>query len=243
MELLTSLVLPSGITYLLFATGLITRWIPKLRRVSWPLLAVGALISLIFSTGMTSTALSSPIEYQWPAVHDARSHPEASRIVVLTGWAADDPELALSDRMNASSAFRVLMTLELHRQRPDLPIIVSGSKVTARVMADVLIATGVPATQISLEDRSTFTAESAEFLMPMTGDAPFLLVTSAGHLRRAMSTLQRHGLKPVAVPTDHRNSRDWSHGELLPRPESLVTSDLAMHEYLGLLWYRLRDRA
>lgn len=242
MELLTALVLPSGISYLFFASGLLTRWIPKLRRFSWPLLAGGALLTLVFSSGFTATVLSSPIEYQWPSVQDARSHPETKRIVVLTGWAADDPGLALSDRMNASSAFRVLMTLELHRQRPELPIIVSGSAVTARVMADVLIATGVPAAQVSLEDQSTFTAQSAELLKPMVGDAPFLLVTSAGHLRRAMGTMEHYGLKPVAVPTDHRNARDWSHADATPKPESLVTSDLAMHEYLGVLWYRLRNR-
>ena len=243
METLTNLILPSGLTYLMFTSGLITRWIPRLRRFSWPLLAAGALFTMVFSSGMTAAALISPIEYQWPAVQDARSHPETNRIVVLTGWAAEDPELALSDRMNASSAFRVLMALELHRQRPELPIIVSGSKVTARVMADVLIATGVPASQVTLEDQSRSTAESAEFLKPLAGDAPFLLVTSAGHMRRSQAAMKRHGLVAVAVPTDHRMPRDWSHAEVMPRPESLVTSDLAMHEYIGIIWYRIRGRA
>src|SRR5687768_5279347 len=119
------LVVPSGMAYLLFATGLLTRFIPRTRSLSWPLLAGGALITLLFSLGQTAAALSSPLEYQWPAMRDGRQHPEARSIVVLSAWAADDPQLPVTGQLNASAAYRVLMALELHRQRPELDIIVS----------------------------------------------------------------------------------------------------------------------
>jgi uncharacterized SAM-binding protein YcdF (DUF218 family) len=237
------LVVPSGLAYLFFITGLLARFMQRTRAWSWPLLATGALLTLLFSVGQTAAALSSPLEYQWPAIHDARERPEARRIVVLSAWAADDPELPVTGRLNASAAYRVLMALQLHRQRPELDVIVSGGAVTARVMADALLATGVPAERIRLEDASRFTAESAELLAPMVGREPFFMVTSAGHMRRALAAMQRQGLQPIAAPTDHQMPRDWLDAELLPRPNSLTTSDLAVHEYLGLLWYRLRDRA
>jgi len=243
VEIISMLVVPSGVAYLLFCAGFITRLIPRTRTWSWPLLAVGALVTLLFSAGKTAAALSSPLEYEYPSVQDARKFPEAKRIVVLSAWAADDPDMPVTGRLNASAAFRVLMALELHRQRPDLDIVLSGGKVTAKVMADALIATGVPAERIVIEDVSRFTSESVELLVPIVHDEPFLLVTSAGHMRRALAAFHRRKLAPIPVPTDYQMPRDWKGAELVPRPLSLETSDLAMHEYVGLLWYRLRDRA
>ena len=243
MEIISMLVVPSGVAYLLFASGFIARLIPRARAFSWPLLALGALTTLLFSVGQTAAAIMSPLEYQSPTVQDARKFPEARHIVVLTAWAAEDPELPITGRLNASAAFRVLLALELHRQRPELDIIVSGGPVVARAMADALIATGVPADRVRLENRSRFTAESAEFLAPMVRDEPFLLVTSAGHMRRALASMHQQKLSPIAAPTDHEMPRDWRDAELMPRPRSLVTSDLAVHEYIGMAWYRLLDRA
>lgn len=243
VEFLTTLAMPSGFAYLLMTTGLISRFIRPLQKLSWPLLAAGAMVTLTFSSGKVASALMSPLEYEWPAVLDARTQKDARHIVILTGWASDDVNWPLSGRLNTSSAYRVLMALELFHQRPELDLIVSGTATTARIMAEVLEAAGVPAEKIRLEDKSLSTAESAEFLAPMVGQAPFLLVTSAGHLRRSMAAMHKQGLAPVAVPTDHKLPRDWRRAELRPRPDTLGVSDLAVHEYLGLIWYRLRDRA
>jgi uncharacterized SAM-binding protein YcdF (DUF218 family) len=128
-------------------------------------------------------------------------------------------------------------------QRPELDVIVSGTASTAGMMAEVLKATGVPADKVRIEDKSMSTAQSAELLRPYVGATPFFLVTSAGHLRRSMAAMHKQGLAPVAVPTDHKLPRDWTVAEFQPRPDTLGVADLAVHEYLGLLWYRLRDRA
>jgi uncharacterized SAM-binding protein YcdF (DUF218 family) len=225
------------------ATGLISRFVGPLKKMSWPLLAAGAAITLVFSSGKAASALISPLEYEWPAVLDARAQPDARHIVVLTGWASDDADWPLSGRLNTSSAYRVLMALELWHQRPELDVIVSGTASTAGMMAEVLKATGVPADKVRIEDKSMSTAQSAELLRPYVGATPFFLVTSAGHLRRSMAAMHKQGLAPVAVPTDHKLPRDWTVAEFQPRPDTLGVADLAVHEYLGLLWYRLRDRA
>jgi uncharacterized SAM-binding protein YcdF (DUF218 family) len=243
MQTLATFLMPSGLAYLLFAAGLLTRVVPFARRASWTLLALGAAITLLFSSGRMAAALNSPLEFEYPAVLDARARPDARYIVVLGAWAADDPDMPVTGRLNASAAYRVLMALELHRQRPELPVIVSGTEVTTRVMADSLIAAGMPRTQVVLEGRSQVTADSAVNLRPWVGDSPFFLVTSAGHLPRAMASLERQGLAPVAVPTAHKQPRIWSHGSLAPSPDSLSHSDLAFHEYLGRIWYAIRDRA
>ena len=64
---------------------------------------------------MVAAALMAPLEYAYPAVHSAQEFPGIRKIVVLTGYAADDPDMPLTGRLNASSAHRVTMTMQLHR--------------------------------------------------------------------------------------------------------------------------------
>lgn len=240
MSALSGLVLPSSAAYVLFVVGLIAYAWARTRRASWWLLASSGLVTIVFSSGMSAAALMSPLEYSSPAVHDSQQFPQARRIVVLTGWAADDPQMPLSGRMNSAAAYRVLMALELFLRRPDCTVIVSGDDTTTRIMGDVLAKMGVPGDQLTLENRSLTTAESARNLQPLLSDEPFFLVTSAGHMPRSLATLRKQGLNAIAAPTDHQLPKDWRNAGLQPSPSSLAVSDLAVHEYVGLLWYRLR---
>jgi uncharacterized SAM-binding protein YcdF (DUF218 family) len=171
-------------------------------------------------------------------------HADARNIVVLTAWGSDDPDVPLLGRLNASSLYRTMMALELYQKRPDCRLIVSGGAVTARLMRDVLIQFGVPSAAITLEETSRSTAESAVNVGALLRerDEPFFLVTSAGHIPRSLIVFRKQGLEPIPVPIDHQLPRDWRHANLTPRPAALVVSDLAVHERLGLLWYRIRGR-
>src|SRR5262245_20314222 len=238
MSFLTTLALPSGMALSLGLLGLLAALL-RHRLLSWCLLAASTLTFALFSMGVVAAALMSPLEYAYPVVKPAE-HPEARHIVVLTAWAADDPELPLTGRMNASSAYRVLLALELYRERPDCDLVVSGKKVTVKVMAEALEKLGVPRDRIRREDQSDSTSESAARLRPLVGDTPFFLVTSAGHMPRSMAATSRSGLKAIAAPTDQQLPRDWRHADWLPTPTSLAVSNLAVHEYLARLWERWR---
>src|SRR5262245_19782061 len=211
MSFLTTLALPSGMALSLGLLGLLAALL-RHRLLSWCLLAASTLTATVFSMGVVAAALMSPLEYAYPVVKSGE-HPEARHIVVLTAWAADDPELPLTGRMNASSAYRVLLALELYHERPDCDLVVSGKKITVKVMAESLEKLGVPRGRIRLEDRSDSTSQSATQLRPLLGDAPFFLVTSAGHMPRSMAVMTRAGLKPIAAPTDLQLPRDWRHAD------------------------------
>jgi uncharacterized SAM-binding protein YcdF (DUF218 family) len=240
---LSGIVLPSGAAYLLFVLGLLTYAWRRTRRASWWLLAGSGALTLVFSSGFMAAFLMSPLEYAHPTVRDAREFPNARKIVVLTGWAAEDTSMPLSGRLSASAAYRVLMALELFHDRPDCSVIVSGDQTTADVMGAVLTKLGVPADQIVIEGHSLTTADSAVNLRPLVGDDAFFLVTSGGHLPRALAVVEKQRLHAIPVPTDHQSPRQWRLAEPRPRPSALTVSDLAIHEYLGRLYYRLRGRA
>jgi uncharacterized SAM-binding protein YcdF (DUF218 family) len=197
---------------------------------------------LVFSSGKMAAALLSPLEYSQPALFTATAHPHVTKIVVLTGWAADDRLMPLSGRLNASSAYRILMAMELYRDCPRCDIIISGAEVTTRIMAEVVAKLGVPDSQIIREDKSGSTAESAANLQALLGTEPFFLVTSAGHMPRSLGVLNKQGLVAIPAPTEQQQPKNWRHALLQPSPQSLYGSDLAAHEYIGIAWYRLTDR-
>jgi uncharacterized SAM-binding protein YcdF (DUF218 family) len=69
-----------------------------------------------------------------------------------------------------------------------------------------------------------------------------VLVTHAYHMPRAQAVFESAGLKVLASPHDWKGGtpdvtelRDW-----LPSASAVETVWLALHESLGLLWYRLR---
>ena len=110
-------------------------------------------------------------------------------------------------------------------------------------MQQVALDLGVARERIVLEAASQDTADQAEFLRERLGQAPFYLVTSAGHMPRAMRLFIRSGTKPIAAPTDFRALwTPFQVGALFPHAETLADTESAFHEYLGLCWSWLGGR-
>jgi len=238
---LSDLVEPSGFATVLFLLGVACTVTRRTRRYSLALAAASGLVLLVFSNGLVATLLMSPVEYEYPALHDPTRHPEVRTIVVLTGWAEDDDFFPLSAKMNSSSAFRVLEAANLYAARPDCRILVSGSATAARIMHQQLQLLGVPAQALLIDIESNDTAASAARVRELLGKAPVFLVSSAGHMRRAMWTFQQQGVRPIAAPTDHLLPRSPRSASWTTSALHLQASDLAMHEYAGLAWYRIRE--
>jgi len=58
-------------------------------------------------------------------------------------------------------------------------------------------------------------------------------------MKRAMLLFNSLGLEPIPAPTDFRKYRVLSYLSI-PTIEALKTSKMAMHEYFGILWSKLR---
>ena len=82
----------------------------------------------------------------------------------------------------------------------------------------------------------------ASVLRTLLGAEPFFLVTSAGHMPRAMGVFVKQGSRPIPAPTDFSLPKDPLAAHIAPNPLHLYYSDLAINEYAGLLWYYLTDK-
>lgn len=103
---------------------------------------------------------------------------------------------------------------------------------------------GLNGQQIAYEAASRNTHENAVLTAQLPGvdiSQRWLLVTSAWHMPRSMATFAKAGWNVMAYPVDFRTGADtpWTEYDLR---EGIVRWQLALHEGLGLLAYRLTGR-
>ena len=95
-----------------------------------------------------------------------------------------------------------------------------------------------------MEDRSETTRENARFsaaLLKKDGISRIYLVSHAWHLLRAIPEFEREGLRVVPAGTGYSRSRGPRPLDFVPSAKGLYDSYLAMHEGIGLVWYRIRN--
>jgi uncharacterized SAM-binding protein YcdF (DUF218 family) len=120
-------------------------------------------------------------------------------------------------------------------------------------MAEIMQMLGVPRSAILEESASRSTHENATYtkrLLLAHNLRRVLLVTSAMTMPRALAAFRHQGLDAIAAPTDFTPGlgEDSRGGvtelevdalNLLPNPQTLDESNAALHEYMGLVLYRL----
>ena len=103
---------------------------------------------------------------------------------------------------------------------------------------------GIPEQQILIEPDSRNTYENAvntRSLMEQHGLSSSILVTSATHLPRSMGCFQKAGLDPIPYPVDFMLSpnRRYRFDSLIPAVSHLRDTSRILHEYIGLVMYKL----
>lgn len=238
MEAFKEFLVPSNGCVVLAALGGLGIVVPSLRRCAPWLLSTAMLLLLVLSSGWTATALLSPLERAYPAMLQRDGQPAAAAVVVLGAYGVADSELPISSWPNDAALFRVVEAAHLRARCGACLLFVTGSSPTVDVMAQVLVSLGVPEAALVIDGNANTTVDSARNLEARLRGAQFLLVTSAGHMPRAMLAFRAQGLAPLPAPTDFRSPRSLGAANPWPTPHNLQLSDLAVREHLGLLWYR-----
>lgn len=174
-----------------------------------------------------------PLETRYPKLQKADLG-KANTIVLLLGGEE-------SDVLRASEVLRIS---KIKSQKSK--IIISGTdplnpqKKETEEMKEFLVEQGITAKNIVLEGESRNTFENAKNVRELVGGEPFFLVTSAYHMPRAQETFQKLGMNPVLAPTDFKAEGQYDILDFFPDAKNLRNSDLALHEYFGILWYTLK---
>jgi uncharacterized SAM-binding protein YcdF (DUF218 family) len=210
---------------------------------------VSVFLLLILSTAAGSRLLVAPLENRSLPVPDP-ALADAQAIVILGGgrsFAA--PEDGDRDQPGTQTLVRLRHGARLYRLT-GLPVLVSGGapdrggESEAAVMARSLREDfQIPVRW--LEGTSENTAQNAAHAVRHLREAGIqrvLLVTDAIHMPRAMQIFSTTGLSVMAAPTDFLSRKTLSAEDFIPNPRFLRHSHYALHEWIGMLWYKLRYR-
>jgi uncharacterized SAM-binding protein YcdF (DUF218 family) len=165
-------------------------------------------------------------------------------IHVLGSGHNDDFTQPLSSMIGSDGMKRVLEGIIIYKKTPNSKLIFTGyagntSESTAQMNANLALALGVKQEDMIINPKPKDTAQEAEFTKTLVSDKPFVLVTSATHMPRSMKLFESLGLHPIAAPTAFRKKKI---NDYFPIPDaySIVNAQVAMHEYIGMLWNKLR---
>lgn len=153
----------------------------------------------------------------------------------------------------SQSVDRLLQTIALYKSGKVKKILLSGGSgsVTrpdereSEIILKVLLQTGIPEHDIIIENSSRNTYENAvytaEILKKLFPNGRFLLITSSFHMRRSMACFEKTGLKTIIFPVD---PRAHSHGytpenSVFPHAGALLTWDALIHEWMGIVTYKV----
>ena len=239
------LLLPLPLLLIVIGVAILLLWFTRWQRTAKTLLTAGWLALLLLSLQPVADGLLKPIEDRYPTW---QGEPKAQYIVILGGGYTWNPQWAPSSNLINNSLPRVTEGIRLWQANPGAKLIFTGARAignpvsTAEAGARVAESLGVPRDAIVTLDTPKDTEEEAAAVAKMTGDTPFLLVTSASHLPRAMIFFQRQGLKPIPAPANQiaitSPLNPWE--RVIPSPLWLMHSDRASYETLGRVWQWLK---
>lgn len=239
------MMLPLPLLLLLIALGLLLVWFTRFHKSGKTLITAGWLALLLLSLQPVADGLLRPIENRYPTWQGGQ---KVDYIVILGGGYTWDPQWAPSSNLISNSLPRLNEGIRLWRANPGAKLIFTGAAAqsnpvsTAEAGARVAESLGVPRADIITLDTPKDTEEEAAAVKAAIGDVPFLLVTSASHLPRAMIFFQRAGLHPLPAPANQLaiNAPLNSWERIIPSPVWLMHSDRVGYETLGRLWQWLK---
>lgn len=245
--LLDFLVTPSSLLAGLALVGLMgSLWRPRLGvTILW--IAVLGLAVAGFSP--LANWMLLPLEQRFPRWRETGQPVDG--IILLSGALEPSRYKARRGFPLNESAERFAAFLDLAQRYPDARLVVTGGALSqfgrplpeAELTAALLERLGVPRTRLLIEPRSRTTAENAREVAALIETPPgkrWLLVTSAWHMPRAIGSFRHAGLTVTPYPVDYRTLGHWDRRQIfLKFSTGLQRTDLAAHEWAGLIAYRL----
>lgn len=169
------------------------------------------------------------------------SFPEAGAIVLLGGSMGAETNLSSYAEM-WSGADRVWQAARLYKAGKAQQVIATGNGARDSTLP-LLKDFGVPSECVLFHDALN-TEEEAKNVNAM-GYKRILLVTSAWHMKRARLMFEKYApdIEVVCAPADFENSivaaRPFSFSDFLPDPGAFMGNSVALHEWVGIMGYKL----
>jgi len=156
-----------------------------------------------------------------------------------------DNSQPISSQISDTGVKRVVEGVIIHKKILNSKLIFTGfagetDTSNARMNAKLAEALGVSRKDMLINPLPRDTKEEALFTKTVVGAKPFVLVTSASHMPRAMMLFKSLGMHPIAAPTNFYKE-DFRGYLRAPNVHALYISTIAIHEYIGIAWAKLKS--
>jgi uncharacterized SAM-binding protein YcdF (DUF218 family) len=251
VKIVSRLFFPVPVICELLVAGVLLWWFTRRKKTGMTLVTLGTGLLLLLSIAPVSGALLRTLEQRYPPLNLSSLPAELTKsssgifIVVLGSGYSPDPRVDPNSHLSQDALARLLEGVQICLKVESCKLILSGGPPeAAQAMKVVALSLGVPQQEIILEENSRNTEQEARLIKPMVGIAPFILVTSASHMPRAMGLFQKLGMHPIAAPTDYlaKTGGPFSPDEFYPGAGGLSEAERAVYEYLGMAWEKLRGQ-
>ena len=205
-------------------------------------LALTFLWFFLFSFQPFANALLSTLENTYK---DLLVTPKVEYILVLGSEHRSDDDLSITSQVKGIAINRLVEGIRHYKNLENVKLIVSGyggfDKNSHAFMQERLaISLGVNPSDIIRLDSPKDTKEEAVETKKILADKPFILVTSAFHMKRSALLFQKEGLNIIPSPTSHLAYEATSLSSYF-EAFNIRKCEMAIHEYLGLMYSWLRN--
>ena len=204
-------------------------------------LSLGFLWFVLLSFQPISNAIINPLENSHKALLDI---PKVEYVLVLGSGHHTNESLSITSQLRDVAVVRINEGIRVYKNLENAKIVFSGYKgfdknyhsFMAKELATLL---GVDKDRIIKLDKPVDTRQEAIEMKKIVGTKPFVLVTSASHMKRSILLFKKQGLNPIAAPTYHLGHDSKGYSSIFSS-KNLYKVKVASHEYLGLIWSYIR---
>jgi len=250
--LLKALLLPPGGPILL---GMVALGLLRWRRAAGIALLMGSVVlTYLCSIGLTANLLSRVVQTYGPVTAEAISAGRPGAIVVLGGGIEPEAPEYDHETVHLRTLGRIRYAVRLARQT-GLPLLASGgysyapsveqeapeAELMRRVLEEEF---GIAAVLVEATSHNTWgNAVHSAAMLKARGIDTILLVTQAAHMRRAVESFQRAGIKVIPAPTLFFSSKIelFRLASWIPSVPSIDAVHYLFYEWFGLIWYRWQE--
>jgi len=228
-KVLSVLLMPLSLGLILAVIGLVFLYKNSYKKAKI-FLTISFMWITIISYVPFSNMLIKPLETTYKKL-ELKNVPKDTKYILLLG----------GDMEN-----RAWEALRIYNYLPNAKIITSGYEGRGNIpeaikTAKILEEIGIPKYHIIIHDKPKDTKEEAIKTKNILGKQSFILVTSSYHMPRAFALFKKEGLNPIPAPTDLK-IKDRDKVISIPNGNYLKRTEQAWHEYIGLLWSKLRGQ-
>jgi uncharacterized SAM-binding protein YcdF (DUF218 family) len=239
-KFIAAFLMPIPLSLLALGAAIFFLYVKRYKLAKFFLLSASFIIALS-SNDYFANAYASILENRYKNLQPVDQ--KVDYIFVLGSGHDDSAFLPLSSMPSQSAMKRLVHGVMLYNRHKGAKLIVSGygglSKISHAEVASMFVEKlGVNKEDLILFQNPKDTFEEAKLFRQLYANSEFILVTSALHSVRSHAIFRKLSLEPVLSPTDFLTSDRAKIYRFSAK--NIKTVEAATHEYLGLLWYKIR---